>query len=173
MPAPTRPRGHLLVPRVVEGRGQPPAAPGIIGDSAPLSRGALRRLACDATIDLLVLHSPGLHACAESAGGALCSHLADPLRVGFSSRTVTGRQFRVLVVRDRGCIVKGCRRRPAQCAAHHVKHWADGGPTDLDNLVLLCHQHHHDHHDRGMDLEHRDGRQLTATGWGNDPPGPA
>ena len=41
------------------------------------------------------------------------------------------------------------------------------------NMVLLCHQHHHDHHDRGMDLEHRDGRQLTATGWGNDPPGPA
>ena len=104
---------------------------------------------------------------------ALCSHLADPLRVGFASRTVTGRQFRALVVRDRGCIVKGCRRRLAQCAAHHVKHWADGGPTDLDNLVLLCHQHHHDHHDRGMDLEHRDGRQLTATGWGNDPPGPA
>ena len=66
--------------------------------------------------------------------------------------------------------MKGCRRRLAQCAAHHVKHWADGGPTDVDNLVLLCHQHHHDHHDREMDLEHRDGRQFTATGWGNDQP---
>ena len=117
-----------------------------------------------------MLDSPGLHACAESAGRALCGHLADPLRVGFSSRTVTGRQFRALVVRNRRCIVKGCRRRPAQCAAHPVKHWADGGPTDLDNLVLLCHQEHHDHHDRGMHLEHRDGRQLTQTGWGNDPP---
>ena len=40
----------------------------------------------------------------------------------------------------------------------------------MTNLVLLCHQHHHDHHDRGMDLEHRGGRQLTQAGWGNDLP---
>jgi len=150
--------------------GEPPAAPSIVGDCGPLSRGALRRLACDATLDLVLLCSPGLHRCAETPDGGLCSHLADPLRVGFSTRTVTGRQFRALVARDRGCIVKGCRRRPAQCAAHHVKHWADGGPTDLDNLVLLCHQHHHDHHDRGMDLTHRDGRLLTQEGWAHAPP---
>ena len=150
--------------------GEPSAAPGIAGDCGPLSQDALRRLACDATLDLVVLHSPGLHSCADAVPGGVCRHLADPLRVGFTTRTVTGRQFRALVVRDRGCIVKGCRRRPAQCAAHHVKHWADGGATDLDNLVLLCHQHHHDHHDRGMDLTHRDGRPLTQAGWGSDPP---
>jgi hypothetical protein len=152
--------------------GEPPAAPRVVGDCGPLSRGALRRLACDATLDLVVLHSPGFHTCTETPAGGACSHLADPLRVGFSTRTVTGRQFRALVVRDRGCIVKGCGRRPAQSAAHHVRHWADGGPTDLDNLVLLCHQHHHDHHDRGMDLTHRDGRLLTQHGWGSDPPDP-
>ena len=46
-----------------------------------------------------------------------------------------------------------------------------GGLTDLDNLVLLCHQHHHDHHDRGLELPHRDGRRrLTATGWAHSPP---
>ena len=150
--------------------GEPPAAPGIVGDRGPLSRGALRRLACDATLDLVVLHSPGLHSCAGTLSGGLCTHLADPLRIGFASRTVTGRQLRALVVRDRGCIVRGCRRRPAQCAAHHVKHWADGGATDADNLVLLCHQHHHDHHDRGMDLTHRDGRRITQDGWAHDPP---
>ena len=74
-------------------------------------------------------------------------------------------------MRDRHCAVRGCHRRPAQCQAHHVKHWLDGGPTDLDNLVLLCHQHHHDHHDRGHDLQHHDGRWITSTGWADDPPG--
>ncbi|MBC7679405.1 MAG: DUF222 domain-containing protein, partial [Pseudorhodobacter sp.] len=76
--------------------GEPPAAPRIVGDCGPLSRGALRRLACDATLDLVVLHSPGFHTCTETPSGGACSHLADPLRVGFSTRTVTGRQFRAL-----------------------------------------------------------------------------
>ena len=130
------------------------AAAGIAGDLGSLSRQALRRLACDATLDLVTL-STGL----------------GPIDVGRSSRTVTGRQFRALIARDRHCIVKGCRRRPAQCAAHHVRHWADGGTSDLHNLVLLCHQHHHDHHDRGHDLPHHDGhRWLTQTGWRHAPP---
>jgi predicted restriction endonuclease len=76
----------------------------------------------------------------------------DPLYVGRANRIVAAAQWRALVVRDRQCVVEGCRRRPAQCQAHHVEHWLDGGRTDLDNLVLLCHQHHHDHHDRGHDL---------------------
>ncbi|MCY7365777.1 MAG: HNH endonuclease, partial [Frankiaceae bacterium] len=136
--------------------GEPPAAPSIAGDSGPLSRGALRRLACDAIIDLVVLQ--------QDRG-------SDPLYIGRAARTVNGRLFRALVARDRHCVVKGCGRRPAQCAAHHVRHWADDGLTDLDNLVLLCHQHHHDHHDRKQDLPHRDGqRRLTQQGWAHSPP---
>ena len=136
--------------------GAPPAAPGIAGDLSPLSRGALRRLACDAIVDLTVLGTEGRR---------------DPLYVGRAARIVNGRLFRALVARDRRCIVKGCRRRPAQCAAHHVRHWADGGLTGLDNLVLLCHQHHHDHHDRGLNLPHEDGqRWLTHQGWAHAPP---
>jgi len=108
--------------------GEPPLAPTVAGDLGPLSRGALRRLACDAVVDLAVV----------------APDRPDPLYVGRAARIVSGRLFRALVVRDRRCVVKGCRRRPAQCAAHHVRHWADGGLTDLDNLVLLCHQHHHD-----------------------------
>ncbi|MCW2680523.1 MAG: hypothetical protein JWM62_1924 [Frankiales bacterium] len=134
--------------------GEPPAAPGVVGDTGPLSRGALRRLACDAVADLAVL-TPGR---------------TDLLYVGRAARLVSGRLFRALVVRDRKCVVRGCRRRPAQCAAHHVRHWADGGATDIDNLVLLCHQHHHDHHDRGLDLPHDDGRWLTQRGWAHAPP---
>ncbi len=132
--------------------GAPPVAAAVAGDSAPLSRGALRRLACDATVSLCLLP--------DRSGGT------DPLYVGRSTRTVSGAQFRALVARDRHCVVNGCRRAPAQCAAHHVRHWADGGATDLPNLVLLCHQHHHDHHDRGQDLPHHDRlRRLTPHGW--------
>lgn len=133
-----------------------PAAAGIAGDCGPLSRGALRRLACDGLIDLVAIEQ---------------GRRADPLYVGRAARIVSRELWRALVVRDRRCVVKGCHRRPAQCEAHHVRHWADGGLTDLPNTVLLCHLHHHDHHDRGLDLPHRDGiRWLTQDGWSNAPP---
>uniref|UniRef100_UPI0038B2DC01 HNH endonuclease signature motif containing protein n=1 Tax=Nakamurella leprariae TaxID=2803911 RepID=UPI0038B2DC01 len=44
--------------------------------------------------------------------------------------------------RDRGCAFPGCDRPPGWCDAHHVQHWADGGPTNLDNTVLYCRHHH-------------------------------
>ena len=47
-----------------------------------------------------------------------------------------------LVARDRHCAFPGCTRMPIACDAHHVQHWADGGRTSLDNLVLLCRTHH-------------------------------
>ena len=145
--------------------GEPPAAPSIAGELGPLSHDALRRLACDATIDLITLQTPQV-----ARDGRRLHTISDPLHVGRATRLVSGRLFRALVTRDRRCIVKGCRRRPAQSEAHHVRHWADGGLTDLDNLVLLCHQHHHDHHDRGLNLPHHDGRWLTQEGWAHAPP---
>ncbi len=135
-----------------------PVAPPALPTGAPLLAAALRRLACDASVSLVLAAGPGQPSRVE------------PLYVGRSSRTVTGRQFAALVARDRSCVVRGCRARPTQCAGHHVRHWADGGRTDVDNLVLLCHRHHHDHHDRGHELQHRDGRWLTHHGWGADPP---
>jgi len=114
---------------------------------------------------------PGAALGKPAPAGWVCSHLRDPLYVGRSSRTVTGAQFKALVARDRRCVVKGCHRPPAACEAHHVQGWANGGGTHLGNLVLLCHAHHHDLHDRGQQLPHHDGvRWLTETGWANDPP---
>ncbi|WP_139812798.1 HNH endonuclease signature motif containing protein, partial [Prescottella equi] len=52
------------------------------------------------------------------------------------------KQRRALIARDHGCAFPGCGAVPAHCEGHHVTHWADGGPTDLDNLVLLCRYHH-------------------------------
>ncbi|MEU3768067.1 DUF222 domain-containing protein [Amycolatopsis keratiniphila] len=72
----------------------------------------------------------------------------EPLDVGRMKRFVTPGQRRALNIRDGGCAFPGCHRAPKHCHAHHIRHWADGGPTDLRNLVLLCSFHHRlIHHD--------------------------
>lgn len=83
------------------------------------------------------MHQHLTAAAAAGTGGAgeIGAVRGEPLYVGRSSRTVSGAQFKALVVRDRHCIVRGCHRRPSQCQAHHVRHWLDGGATDLDNLA--------------------------------------
>ncbi|RSM59214.1 HNH endonuclease [Amycolatopsis sp. WAC 01376] len=70
------------------------------------------------------------------------SAAGEPLDVGRLRRFVTPGQRRALNIRDGGCAFPGCHRRPKNCHAHHIHHWADGGPTDLRNLVLLCGFHH-------------------------------
>ncbi|MER2208391.1 MAG: HNH endonuclease signature motif containing protein, partial [Rhodococcus sp. (in: high G+C Gram-positive bacteria)] len=65
-----------------------------------------------------------------------------PLDCGKEARTATVPQRRALAVRDGGCAFPGCGTPPGWCDAHHIVHWNDGGPTDLDNLILLCGHHH-------------------------------
>ncbi len=69
------------------------------------------------------------------------------LDVGRKTRTVPPAIRRALSFRDRGCRFPGCGVRI--CDAHHVEHWADGGKTQLDNLVLLCRRHHTAVHHQG------------------------
>jgi len=68
--------------------------------------------------------------------------LGEVLDVGRTQRLVTTAIWKALVLRDQHCRFPGCRRMPLACDAHHLKHWADGGDTSLDNLVLLCRAHH-------------------------------
>ncbi|MFP5219993.1 MAG: HNH endonuclease signature motif containing protein, partial [Actinomycetes bacterium] len=165
------------------GDGGPPQgsripAGGSLGAGLLVSIDALRRLACDASVSLVVNDDENEHPAADDSADLGANPLgirpgarrADPLYVGRAARIVTAAQWRALAARDRHCVVKGCRRPPLHCEAHHVRHWLDGGPTDLNNLVLLCFQHHHEHHDRGRDLQHRDGRWITSTGWGAQAP---
>jgi len=51
------------------------------------------------------------------------------------------------VARHQHCTHRGCTAPPAYCEAHHIKHWADGGETNLANLALLCWRHHRNHHE--------------------------
>jgi hypothetical protein len=58
------------------------------------------------------------------------------------SRRLTPHLRRALHLRDRGCAFPYCDRPPNWADAHHVRAWQHGGPTSLDNLVLLCRRHH-------------------------------
>ena len=92
----------------------------------PLARPALLELACDADLHFAHLHPRtgqlvALHSVARLA--------SDGLRLA-------------LVARDGGCVHRGCDAPAARCHAHHLRHWADGGATTIENLALLCPRHH-------------------------------
>jgi predicted restriction endonuclease len=73
-------------------------------------------------------------------------------QAGQTSRSISGSQRKALVVRDKGCRFPGCDRPADWTDAHHLKHWADGGETVMDNLVLLCRRHHRKVHEEGWHL---------------------
>ena len=100
------------------------------------------RLTCDAAVVVMQ----------EDAAGAA-------LDVGRKTRTVPPAIRRALEARDTGCRFPGCTAR--RCDAHHVVHWADGGPTSLDNLVLLCRRHHRLLHEGGYTVHPGAGRAFT------------
>jgi len=96
-----------------------------------LSRTTLERIMCDCDITRVVM-----------------TGASEILDVGRATRTATAAQWKALVVRDRHCRAPGCRQPPERCQAHHRRHWGapDYGPTDLENLELLCWFHHRERH---------------------------
>jgi len=96
----------------------------------PITPEAARRLACDAGVSRVLM-----------------SGSSEPLDVGRKTPVVPAGMRRVLVIRDGGCRFPGCGRPQAWCDAHHIEHWADGGVTAMENLVLLCRPHHRAVHD--------------------------
>jgi hypothetical protein len=73
-----------------------------------------------------------------------------PVEVGRKTRTIPPALRRALLHRDQVCRFPGCERRFVQ--AHHIRHWAHGGPTVLSNLVLLCRYHHRAVHEEGYQV---------------------
>jgi predicted restriction endonuclease len=86
---------------------------------------------------------------------------SEPLDVGRKTAVVLASIRRALVERDRTCAFPGCERHQSWCDAHHILHWADGGPTALGNLVLLCRRHHRAVHE-GFAVSMADGRPVFA-----------
>jgi 5-methylcytosine-specific restriction endonuclease McrA len=112
-----------------------------IDDRANVSAETSRRLACDAS----VVHW-------------LENHKGEPLSIGRKSRSIPPSIRRALQRRDHGCRFPGCT-----CVhyvdAHHIKHWADGGETSMENLALLCRKHHRFVHEEGFGVHPKaDGR---------------
>ncbi|QFG68067.1 HNH endonuclease signature motif containing protein [Ornithinimicrobium pratense] len=66
----------------------------------------------------------------------------EPLALGHTARCASPGQFKALVVRDEHCTFPGCSRPPQWCDVHHLTWWSRGGRTDVDQMALLCEQHH-------------------------------
>ena len=75
------------------------------------------------------------------------------LDYGRATRTVPVDLYNALVVRDQGCRWPGCDRPASWTDAHHVWEWEHGGPTAIDNLVLLCRRHHRKAHTPGWHVK--------------------
>lgn len=135
-------RPHMSVIVNVEalaGRGEGRAE---LGNGSPIHPESARRLACDAAISRV-----------------LTTGRSEPLDVGRRTAIVSPVTRRALVIRDKHCTFPGCERPSEWCDAHHVRHWADGGPTALSNLILLCRPHHRVLHQRdGFRVKMEDGR---------------
>jgi hypothetical protein len=79
------------------------------------------------------------------------------LHLGRARRTATAGQRLALAARDGGCSFPACDRPPDWCESHHVTPWTDGGPTDVNNLTLVCGFHHREHAKRGWAVYMVDG----------------
>jgi len=100
--------------------------------AGPVGPESMRRLACDASASIVTVDDAG-----------------SPLDAGKKTRTIAPALRRALVARDGGCRFPGCNNRH-WVDAHHIEHWADGGETCRDNLILLCTAHHWFVHEGGF-----------------------
>jgi hypothetical protein len=91
-------------------------------------------------------------ACDCSIVGIKEDENGEPLSIGRRSRSIPPPMRRALGARDGGCRFPGCTNTRF-VDGHHIRHWADGGVTSLDNLVLLCRHHHHLVHEGGFACE--------------------
>jgi hypothetical protein len=100
-----------------------------------LALDTVRRITCDSSL---------LRITEDDAG--------NPLDIGRKTRAIPSAMRRALQARDSGCRFPGCNHRRF-VDAHHIRHWADGGDTSIDNLVLLCRHHHRLVHEDGFGVE--------------------
>lgn len=98
----------------------------LLGHDAVLRPETIARIACDADVNAALLNGAG-----------------EPLAFGRSRRDPSPTQRRALSLRDGGCVFPGCDKPPAHCHAHHLEPWTPLGPTDQNNLALICSYHHH------------------------------
>ena len=124
------PAGTLLADGAID-----PDDPPAIEDGPAIAPETVRRLACDVRIIPLL----------EAAN-------AEALAIGRKTRTITPALRRAVKRRDAGCRFPGCTNTRF-VDGHHIRHWADGGETRLDNLVTLYRHHHRLIHEGAFTVE--------------------
>ncbi len=107
----------------------------------------LRRMACCAEVIVPII---------TAADGV-------SLHVGRDERVANRAQRRALRAMYRGCAIPGCDAGWGLCDVHHVHWYCHGGFTDIENLLPLCHKHHHAVHEGGWHLTLDTCRNLTIT----------
>ncbi len=127
---------------------------GDIAGAGLLPAGVVDRLACNADVSVVLF------------GDQLT-----PLYEAVASRAPTAAQRRALIARDGACI--GCGAPPGDCEAHHIIPWKRGGPTKIDNLVLVCWSCHDRIHDHNWQVVVRGSRYRLIPPDTDSPPNPA
>jgi hypothetical protein len=127
----TRPQVSAVVS--VQALAGQPGVPCELDDGPVISPESARRIACDASLARIITKGD-----------------SEILDVGRATRTIPAAIRKALIIRDRHCRFRGCDRPHRWCDAHHIEHWADGGPTSLSNLILLCRRHHRAVHEGGV-----------------------
>ncbi len=136
LPQSTGQRPHLQVTATLDAlRGLDGSPAGELEWGGPIAAETVRRLGCDTTVARVLFDT-------ESA----------ILDVGRARRVPAAATRRALRARDGGCVWPGCDRPASWTQAHHLRHWAQGGSTDLDNLVTICRGHHWRVHEGGWRL---------------------
>jgi hypothetical protein len=120
------------------------AAAGELERGGTIPAETVQRLACDSAITRIT--GPGER----------------EYEITHASRTIPPRLRRALIARDRHCVFPVCDRPATWCDGHHLKFWGNGGPTNLENLGLVCQAHHRKVHEDGWRLEHKDGRWIAT-----------
>ncbi len=105
------------------------------------------RLADGSPIPIVELHRLALEA---NLLPSIFDTKAQDMWLGRKQRTASEAQRVALIARDQHCI--GCGANPLWCRAHHIVWWSKNGPTDVDNLVLVCDDCHHKIHDHGWQV---------------------
>ena len=127
---------------------------GEIAGAGLLPAGVVDRLSCNADVSVVLF------------GDQLT-----PLYEAVASRAPTAAQRRALIARDGACI--GCGAPPGDCEAHHIIPWKRGGPTKIDNLVLVCWSCHDRIHDHNWQVVTGNGRYRLVPPDAESAPNPA
>lgn len=127
---------------------------GEIAGTGPVPGSVVDRLCCNGDVSIVLFDKE-----------------LNPVYEAVISRAPTAAQRRALIARDGGCI--GCGAPPGECEAHHIIPWKRGGPTKIDNLVLVCWSCHDKIHDHNWQVVKRRGRYRLMPPDAKSAPNPA